>query len=254
MRGLLRREFCAAGLLTASASASASAIATRGEALNKAGAQRMLSQRMGKAWLALALQVRPQQAQDVLNQSVQRFELQLAQLQDYAPTPALQSAYAELARRYAAQKALMFEGAPNAARAADLVARANTVLQQAHQATGLLESWAARPAARLVNLAGRQRMLSQRMAMVYLAGGPTTEIAQARGDFLKAHAALRDAAEATPGIREGLALAEQQWVFLDLALTGATAPERGRADVFTASENLLTVMERVTRQYAEVSG
>ena len=53
---------------------------------------------------------------------------------------------------------------------------------------------------------------------------------------------------------EGLSQAERQWAFLDLALSGTTAPERGRSDVFGASEMLLTVMERVTRLYADVLG
>ncbi|MEN9543788.1 MAG: hypothetical protein RLZZ598_621, partial [Pseudomonadota bacterium] len=46
------------------------------DAINKAGRQRMLSQRCAKAWLALGLKVRPDQADKVLAESMALFDRQ----------------------------------------------------------------------------------------------------------------------------------------------------------------------------------
>jgi hypothetical protein len=65
---------------------------------------------------------------------------------------------------------------------------------------------------------------------------------------------LRNAPEATDRIRDELVLAEGQWVFFDAALKRLKegASPRELTDVFTSSENLLSVMDRVTGFYANV--
>ena len=57
------------------------------DAINKAGRQRMLSQRMGKAWLALVHQTEGRSAQAVLDKSMALFDRQLVELKAYAPSP-----------------------------------------------------------------------------------------------------------------------------------------------------------------------
>jgi hypothetical protein len=105
-------------------------------------------------------------------------------------------------------------------------------------------------------------MLSQRMAKYYLAttlpvdaATAGLEINKARGEFTAAMVLLKNAQEATERIKNELTLEEAQWVFFDSALNnlqeGAQRP-RPMADVFLASENLLSVMDRVTGLYAAV--
>ena len=65
---LNRRIFCGAAL-TAAAGAFAQ-VASMGDAINKAGRQRMLSQRMGKAWLSLGQGIQTESARRVLDQSM----------------------------------------------------------------------------------------------------------------------------------------------------------------------------------------
>lgn len=135
-------------------------------------------------------------------------------------------------------------------------------------------AWAPRPAHAQVaslndaiNKAGRQRMLSQRMAKFYLAAllpvdaaASAAEIAKARTEFVAANEVLRKAPEANDRIRQELQLADGQWVFFDAALqrmqtgnaTGNTA--RLVSDVFVASENLLSSMDKVTGLYAALGG
>jgi nitrate/nitrite-specific signal transduction histidine kinase len=66
------------------------------DAINKAGRQRMLSQRMAKAWFAMLLGVDAPQAKLVLDRSMALFDRQLVELKAYASTPALKQTYQQL--------------------------------------------------------------------------------------------------------------------------------------------------------------
>ena len=59
---------------------------TDAQAINISGQQRMLTQRMMKNYLMLGTDIRSEQAQEQLNDSVLQFELQLRRLDRYAPT------------------------------------------------------------------------------------------------------------------------------------------------------------------------
>ena len=231
-----------------------------GEAIDKAGAQRMLSQRMGKAWLA---QLRPElseRARQVLKSSEARFERQLELLMGFAPTPEISGSFRALNRRFQDYRALLHR-APRREDLDELLRRAGEVLSLAHVATGQLQERSREGSAWLVNLSGRQRMLSQRLALFFLAGQQgarpalvQSEITKASTEFKSAMQTLAQASEATPAIRDNLELARNQWVFLQAALGGESQGLQAANDVFVASENLLVVMETVTGQFARQLG
>jgi nitrate/nitrite-specific signal transduction histidine kinase len=237
-------------------------VADLNDVVNQAGRQRMLSQRLAKTWLAQGQAIETERARRIQADSTALFERQLQSLRNFAPTPGIAATYDALAGAWLDYRQALATLAPTAANTPRLVALDSQVLALAHRGTVALEAHAARPVARLVNLAGRQRMLSQRLAKYYLvrawqAGVPDAAAQSdlAQREFSAALDLLDTAPEATPQIRQEIELGRAQWVFFANALArvggGQTTP-RHAAEVFAASENLLQVMDRVTGLYARI--
>ena len=255
-----RRLFVASSALAAIGARAQ--VADLNDAINKAGRQRMLSQRASKAYLALLQKVEMRNAQQVLDKSIALFEKQLGELKAFAPSPTIRGTYDALDGAWGDFKRELTGVVPSKEEAAKVVKLDATVLALANQGTTQYEAASGKPVGRLVNIAGRQRMLSQRMAKFYLAGamqidaaGSATEIAKSRGEFLAALEILRSAPEATQQIRQELVLADAQWMFFNrglLRLEGAGASPALMSDVFVTSENLLAIMDRVTGLYSDL--
>ena len=253
---MLNRRVALLGGFTLASLPAAAQISQLGEAIDMAGAQRMLSQRMGKAWLG---QLRPElapRARQVLQVSETRFERQLDELLAFAPTPEIAGSYKAMQHRFGEYRALL-QSPPSRGRVDELLKTSGDLLSLAHLATGQLQERSVATNAMLVNMSGRQRMLSQRLALFFMAGQQgarpdvvAKETAKARGEFETAMRVLAAAPEATPAIRDNLELASNQWVFLQSALAGESQGLQAARDVFVASENLLAVMETVTGQFA----
>lgn len=222
------------------------------EQINRAGEQRMLTQRIAKSFSQIGLNVQPLVAKQELDEAVKRFEANLSYL-DTVVGAGDRPALASLRAVWTPYRALAV-GLPGLAGAQTLSRRANEVLAVAESLVADLQKNAAdatRPGGRLVAQAGRQRMLSQRIVKSYLllSWGDTSETTReeldaAVNEFTGSLEAMRQRRSSDAVRRELDELAQHwEWLRAALAVEGATSY---RLIVAEAAEAILQSADRLT--------
>lgn len=227
-------------------------------AINMAGRQRMLSQRITKSYLQVGLGANQELSRSQLQASIGQFESQLRALDEFAPAGDVGTAINQVTALWEPfrEKALL---TPDRASAKQLARMDEALLQECEHVVQLLEEASGSNHGRLVNISGRQRMLSQRLAKFYMviaAGIGTPAIREqmqlARGEFKSALNTLSAAEENTAGIRDKLDAVRQQWIWFDSALS-LQDDSLYPLIVADASEKILVLMESLTNMYASLN-
>ncbi|MEO7108098.1 MAG: type IV pili methyl-accepting chemotaxis transducer N-terminal domain-containing protein [Rhodoferax sp.] len=237
------------------------------EDVNRCGQLRMLSQRL--VMLHVLQQALPQAGgpwAQQLQESVQRIDTNLA----YLGKSLSQATYGDLLGQVQQtwsdlQRVLHASLGPETAASAyaRLDELAEHLLLGAERLTGQLESASPAPPLRVLNLAGRQRMLSQRFAkyavLALLGDAPlqarsATGMAASRAAFEEVLTYLNGLPLSTPAIHTALEAAGVGWLQLlavakDAHAIGAGVHAHGLQDLARASESLLTVFEQLSAQY-----
>ncbi|MCG8672940.1 MAG: type IV pili methyl-accepting chemotaxis transducer N-terminal domain-containing protein [Pseudomonadales bacterium] len=228
---------------------------TMGSAINKAGRQRMLSQNITKNYLSLGLEVKVVKSRKELDQSVALFEEQFQELEEYAPTAEIQASLSEVEDLWMTYRQLALTPYNNR-NASRLLEYNNSLLAACHKVVLELEEFAARRSAKMVNISGRQRMLSQRIAMYYFAHAigfrePKVDksFVTAKQEFLDGLNLLIDFDKNTPDIRRSLNKVKAQWQLsvagFDLINNGQYVPHI----ISVTTSGMLKRMDRITKMY-----
>ena len=238
-------------------------VASPSDAIDKAEALLMTSQRATKAYLAVALAVQPELAVKVRDTAMAQFDRQLTELRAYAPTPAIKKTYTDLQVLWLDMKGDLIGRKPSADGAKALLAEDMAVMKLASSGAQQLQDHTAKPTARLVGAAGDMRMLSQRIAKFYFASGfgvtqavASAEIATAQRDFLSLKDQLKKAPQSTQALKDQLELVSGQWIFLENAVRQKTdkgSLVRQGGVVWSTSETILQVMNSLVLGYAKLA-
>jgi nitrate/nitrite-specific signal transduction histidine kinase len=224
-------------------------------AINKAGRERMLSQRMAKLYLQIGMDVDAVRSKRTLDASIALFEQQLLELKNFAPTPEIGETYIKLEKHWRVYKKALVGAPPSHANGNKVLDLSEEVLSFANLGTVQLERHAgSTPVSRLINIAGRQRMLSQRMAKVYQAAawhvGSTQQFKWAHKDFSDGLRQLEAAPINTPALRDELDRVKQHWMVYENALNQrANIDKAMQSEVATYSERILESLENVVGLY-----
>jgi len=228
------------------------------EAINKAGRQRMLTQRIVKYYSLAGLDIDARNTRAGLYEAIALFETQLAELKSFSPDVTVDTALARVDTLWLPFDAVA-SGAINREGARRLMTLDEEVLEAADRVVLALEALSERPYARLVNISGRQRMLLQRMAKFYHfqawglgSAAVLDQIDRARNEFQGALSELRASPENTPAIDRQLTAAAEQWQWLKSALGLYQSDTYFPSIVDDAAEKTLAIMERVTHLYARL--
>ncbi len=237
---------------------SAEPIEDYAEAINQAGRQRMLSQRMVKAFVQIGQQILFANPREQLNSAIRLYQKQLNNLKSFASSVNTKQALMEAESVWERYRRVA-GGAVNIKNAIKLNGLSEELLQASQQVVQALVQEAGTEKAHIVDISGRQRMLSQRMAKYYLFLSWGVEDPQFHSEFKKAEleysqalAELNGSSLNTVEIKEVLDKVNKQWRFFQLT----KIMDKGQylpSVVARTTEKLLQDMNQATGMYAKVS-
>jgi hypothetical protein len=235
---------------------SALAQGTDPEAINLAGQQRMLSQRIVKSWVQIGLNVQPTISKRQLDESIRGFEQNLRVLEPMINSAEGRNALGGLHLAWAPLRTSV-TGVIRQADAALVDARAEDVLMAAERLTRVLQDQATAPASRWVNLSGRQRMLSQRLVKIYMLRQWSVDNARLRdelesvqNEFSGALNTMQQHSGNSAAVTEELDKLALQWEWLRTALATEGA-ESFRLILAEGGDAVLELAHEVTRLYQQ---
>ena len=228
-------------------------------AIAKAGRQRMLAEYMMKEYLQLAEGIGDASARGHLAEAIWVFDDQVGDLKGFKPTPELEKTVAELAAQWLEFRKIITTP-PSRAAVTALRATGARLHEAAERNTAALVSASGSSLGRIVGLAGRQRMLSQRIAKTYLLLSARVDEAAAREELQAAReqfeAAQRELS-ALPGntdeINAALAGVQSEWAKLDRMIRAERLDRALRKSVIESADNILSRMENVTAMYTRLA-
>lgn len=225
-----------------------------------AGRLRMQSQRLPKLFHQAGLGLSRAAAVQQITIAISDVDAEFNRLARYARKSGTQRIYSRSELVWQEMRVLL-KKTPTASAAA----RVNQLADELMNATGklamLIESEAETPVGRLLDLSSRLNMLAQRLARLYLqthAGDKSqsvlTDIEQAHKEFAAGLKELDSARENSPASREAIALAKNQWIFFDMAVSQLNmnrGDERATRNVVTSSERIAQMLDDASLQYAK---
>ena len=237
------------------------AIDSLSQAINESGRLRMLSQRMAKAYLLRAMDIQPEKAQAQFESSINKFDNNLTELKSFtAPmnNAAIEISLSVIQKEWSSYKSILNMSLTTEA-ASNILTSSDNTLAACEELVQQLEKAAQRQSARWVNLSGRQRMLSQRIAKFYSAislGGANDEydagLLLAISEFDEALNQLIESPDNTHFVNHKLRKVQTQWNFSKQGFKQLTKGASTPLVISMTTETILKQMNDITALYEEI--
>jgi len=143
--------------------------------------------------------------------------------------------------------------------AAELAEQNEELVWIAQKGAMLIEARGKSARSELLVIAGDVRTITQRLAKLYLfrsagirSAVVSDDLKKAEADYRVAMGRLLAAPESVGAVKDELALAETQWIFLKQAIVRLNANQSSKTElehVAKACDNIAEVMERVAKLY-----
>ena len=242
-------------IISSFASVSQAGIASTEDAINTAGKQRMLTQRAMKDYALVGMSIDLGDPAGDLKKLIALFDSSLDDLKDYSTSERLNSSLANIDAQWQPVKAILRDK-PDRARAAQLQQDLDKLLAACHENTLLIAQSEHNSKGDIVNIAGKQRMLSQRMAALYMLKAWKLDdpkfkdkLSSAMDEFAIAQKTLETSPLTTDEIGALLAKVKKSYAWFEMM--GRSKSNHVIPNLINKSANsILTDMDTVTALYA----
>ena len=223
--------------------------------MNRTARFRALSQRSAKAYVQLLLNVMPDATKSTIAATQRSMLSGLDEL-------ALGNYSAEVAQNIAAIKVeaaaltTLLATVPKRDMLVAVSVQADRLTEQANKTTELLASQTKSGNAKIVAIADKQRMLSQRLAKNYFMQAANLnslpirqQLVSDRAEFKAGLAMLKDAPISTASIRNDIELCTAQWYLFETSIDKPRSRPFVMDDVAVSSERLLDITSSLSSHY-----
>lgn len=224
------------------------------EAVNKAGKQRMITQRIMKDYALIGMNMNIGNPGDDLKTLVDEFDASLKSLQQLTATAAFAASLNEVEALWTPIREVL-QQPPNKEAAPKLQQDLDTLLDACDKNTRLLATSTGDEKENIINIAGRQRMLSQRMAALYMLETWKLEdprfnqkLQTAMNEFSSAHKTLESSSLSNSEIKALLKKVKKSYMWFEMM--GKSRSSRVIPSLINKSaDSILLDMDKATRLY-----